>query len=259
MFKTMLIQAHDIYTKYEWIDRLRKLSDYWKIRKKEDKVNLYAMRTGNCSRLKASDDMEYMIEQSGEKWQFSGCRSDPVLYNFCPSSRCRTVLRSGILYRKGHKHGNFKKFLVVLACGHLLLFLYAKRSTTGQRIPQAQYKLYEAVNLKHCYTVSGHQIEDMLHGANSAYNSTSTGRRLTPRIFEDGITSADADSSIAFGVWQAPTKAQFRSGTTSKGQQGVLGKVHSVSKLGKSGKMYIFLTRSRQDRDCRLFSWITID
>ena len=52
-------------------------------------------------------------------------------------------------------HSSFKKCVVVLCHGRLLIFQATLRSSSGQEIPHVLHQRDEVIDLKDCYVYSG--------------------------------------------------------------------------------------------------------
>ena len=85
------LQAYDKVTKTEWITRLTRICDYWKLRVAKD-LDLYKMvRNTNLKTLDIDEEMESFMGQYARKWEVTRSMASPQLFNMCGISCCRTI------------------------------------------------------------------------------------------------------------------------------------------------------------------------
>ncbi|KAL9607672.1 MAG: hypothetical protein Q9167_007432 [Letrouitia subvulpina] len=238
------LQAFNEETKKEWMTRLLRLVDYWKLRKAEDMTALKATRQANLERLDIDEQMEAVIGQFAEKWEVTRAVASSELYNICGISCCRAITMSGSLYRKPRRHTTFHKCGVILCHSHLMVFHGTLRKRTGEKIPHIQHERDTAIALKNCYIYSGLVTEGDLLYQNKTFDPNHPGHHALPRVYlEDGWTSTDEDTMTTFVLWQPRRKSFFKEGT----QDG--GRLRYVSRLGVPGRSMVFKARSRAERD----------
>ncbi|KAL9593524.1 MAG: hypothetical protein Q9219_007514 [cf. Caloplaca sp. 3 TL-2023] len=246
------LQAYNKETKKEWMSRLRKLVEYWKLRAAEDMTLLKSVRQANLERLDIDEEMEAHLGQFGEKWQVSRALASPQLFNICGISCCRAITMSGILYRKPRKHTTFLRCGVILCHGQLLIFHNTLRERTGKEIPHIQHERQTALDLQNCYIYSGLVTEGDLLYQNRTFDSNHPGHHALPRVYlEDGWTSTDEDTMTCFVVWQATRKSFFKANDEQEGTEGGAARqrLRYVSRLGVPGRGMVFKARSRAERD----------
>ena len=91
------LQAYNETTKKEWMHRLRKLIQYWKIRLAAD-VDLYkTVRALNLKQLDVDEESEAYIGQFGSKWEVTRSVASPKLFNMCGVSCCRAITVSTLM------------------------------------------------------------------------------------------------------------------------------------------------------------------
>ena len=269
------LQAYNKDTKREWINRLRKLVDYWKLRTADDITTLKSIRQANLEKLDIDEEMEAHLGQFGEQWEVSRAVASPHLFNICGISCCRAITvshlhlphprlarwvpadhsfkMSGVLYRKPRKHTTFLKCGVILCHGQLLIFHGTLRERTGKEIPHIQHERQTSIDLRNCYIYSGLITEGDLLYQNRTFDSNHPGHHALPRVYlEDGWTSTDEDTMTCFVIWQVTKKSFFKaasdeideaSGKTTRQR------LRYVSRLGVPGRSMVFKARSRAERD----------
>ncbi|KAL8659450.1 MAG: hypothetical protein Q9226_000409 [Calogaya cf. arnoldii] len=234
------LQAFNKETKHEWMNQMRKLVEYWKLRIADDVTLLKSVRQANLEKLDIDEEMEAHLGQFAEKWEVSRAIASPLLFNMCGISCCRAIAMSGTLYRKPRKHTTFLQCGVILCHGQLLIFHGKLRGRTGKEIPHIQHERQTAIDLQNCYVYSGLVTEADLLYQNRTFDSNRPGHNALPRVYlEDGWTSTDEDTMTCFVIWQATRKSLFKS------QQ----RLRYVSRLGVPGRSMVFKARSRAERD----------
>ncbi len=92
------LQAFNEITKKEWMTRLRKLIQYWKLRLADDTETLKAVRGLNLKLLEIDEESEAYIGQFGSKWEVTRSVASPKLFNMCGISCCRAITVTSSLH-----------------------------------------------------------------------------------------------------------------------------------------------------------------
>ncbi|KAI9695694.1 MAG: hypothetical protein M1820_008457 [Bogoriella megaspora] len=249
------LQAYDTTTKNEWKRRLRALIKYWTIRSAADLQLYKEVRRTNFKALKIDEESEAYVGQFAKKWEVGKSTASPELYHLCGISLCRTVLMSGVLFRKPRLHSVFSRCTVILCPGQLLIFQDAARTRSGREERQIQHDRIGAIDLQGCYLYSGLVTENDLLYQNRTFDANKPGHGALPRRYADGWTSSDGDTACCFVIWHGKKKNLFRApGDTgeSKGKPGSeqqKQRFKLVSSLGVPGRSIVFKTRSRAEKD----------
>ncbi|KAL8727688.1 MAG: hypothetical protein Q9181_005613 [Wetmoreana brouardii] len=242
------LQAYNKQTKIEWMTRLRKLVEYWKLRTTDDMTLLRSVRQANLDQLGIDEEMEAHLGQFAEKWEVARAVASPQLFNICGISCCRAITMSGTLYRKPRKHTTFLKCGVILCHGFLLIFHGTLRKRTGEEVPHIQHERQTAIDLKNCYIYSGLVTEGDLLYQNRTFDSNHPGHHALPRLYlEDGWSSTDEDTMTCFVIWQVTKRSFFKANDEIEGGTGQ--RLRYVSRLGVPGRSMVFKARSRAERD----------
>ena len=245
----MRLQAYDEATKNEWIQRLRSLVKYWKLRIVADTDLLKVVRKANLENLNIDEEMEAVVGQYARKWEVSRSEASSQLYNMCGISSCRPIIMSGMLYHKARRRASFHRCGVLLAKGALHIFQASMRKRTGEQVPHIHQQKQASIDLQDCYIYSGLITEDDLLYSNRTFDSNNPGRHALPRVYmEDGWTSIDEDTMTCFVIWHGLRKSFFRAREEKEGG-GTRQKLRQVSSLGVPGRSIVFKTRSRAERD----------
>ena len=259
------LQAYDQTTKREWMDRLRKLSKYWKLRVAEDSKLMKNVRQSNLDRLKIDEENESFVGQFASKWEVTRSEASPRLYNMCGISCCRAITvstfapfilslltffkMSGVLYRKPKLHSTFIRCGVILCHGNLLIFQGSLRTRTGREVPHIHHERQSAIDLRECYLYSGLVTDSDLLYQNQTFDSNHPGHHALPRIYlEDSWTSTDEDTATCFVIWHGKKRSFFKANEAEEGGK-TRQRLRYVSRLGVTGRSIVFKTRSRAERD----------
>ncbi|KAL9128921.1 MAG: hypothetical protein Q9217_002511 [Psora testacea] len=243
------LQAYNEETKKEWMQRLRQLVRYWKLRLADD-MNLFKTVRGlNLKRLEIDEEMEAYLGQFAQKWEVTRSIASPKLFNMCGISCCRAITIAGTLYYKPKRHSTFLRCGVILCHGKLLIFQGTLRERTGREVRHIQHDRKASIDLKNCYIYSGLITESDLLYQNQTFDSNHPGHHALPRIYlEDGWISTDEDTMICFVIWQPRNKSWFRANDEQEPGK-TRQRLRYVSRLGVPGRSIVFKTRSRAERD----------
>ncbi|GAB7337242.1 hypothetical protein MBLNU457_g2615t1 [Dothideomycetes sp. NU457] len=263
------LQAFNKDTKKEWMRRLRDLVKYWTLRVTADTDLFKSVRRQNLTALNIDERAEAYIGQFANKWEVTKSFASASLYHMCGISSCRTVINSGVLYRKPRLHATFTKCHVLLAQGHLIIFRDTLRTAAGRREAHIHHDRIASIDLRDCYLYSGLITENDLLYQNRTFDANAPGNTALPRVFlEDHWTSTDEDAMATFVLWHGQSKSWFKSevddvraaeATRDKDAQREAGgrrvrtKLKRVNQLGVKGRSVVFKARSRAERD----HWVT--
>ena len=243
------LQAYNEETKREWMDRLRKLARYWRMRLADDMTLFKTVRGLNLRNLEIDEETEAYLGQFARKWEVTRSVASPKLFNMCGISCCRAITLAGTLYRKPKRHSTFLRCGVILCHSKLLIFHGTLRERTGKEVRHIQHERLASIDLQNCYIYSGLVTESDLLYQNQTFDSNHPGHHALPRVYlEDGWTSTDEDTMTCFVIWQPRNKSWFKASEeedTGKTRQ----KLRYVSRLGVPGRSVVFKTRSRAERD----------
>lgn len=253
--------------------RLRALSKYWVRRTTHDLSLFKSVRQQNLTALKIDERTEAWVGSFAHKWEVTKSFASPELYNMCGISSCRTIHRSGILFRKPRIHRTFARCHVILCAGHLLIFEDTLRKGTGKKLEHIHHERIASIDLKDCYLYSGLITESDLLYQNQTFDNNMPSNHALPRMYlEDGWTSTDEDAMTCFVIWHGQKKGWFRgskevddikddqkkkmkmkaggSAGAGGGASGTGKKtLKRVSQLGVTGRSIVFRARSRAERD----------
>ncbi|KIW87224.1 uncharacterized protein Z519_12127 [Cladophialophora bantiana CBS 173.52] len=255
------LQAYSKQTRHEWVQRMKDLVKYWKLRTAAEMDTFKAIRKANLEQLNVDEEMEAIIGQFAKKWEVSRSEASPELYNMCAIGSCRSITISGSLYLKTRRRATFHRCQVILTGGKLLIFQSALRKRTGEQIRFIHQEKQQDVDLKDCYVYSGLIVDDDLLYQNRTFDANHAGMASLPRVYlEDGWTSADVDVMTCFVVWMNRRKGWFKtsrsreaandSGEDSGRPRGCTrARLRRVGQLGVPGRGMVFKCRSRAERD----------
>lgn len=250
------LEAYNKKTRKEWVQRLRKLVKYWKLRTAAEMATFRSTRAANLEELKIDEEQEAILGQFGRKWEVNRSEASPELYNMCGISSCRSVAMSGLLYYKPRRHATFERCSVILSGGKMLIYQATLRQRNGKEIKHIHHEKQTVIDLKNCYVYSGLIVEDDLLYQNRTFDANHPGMASLPRVYlEDGWTSSDVDVMTCFVLWMNRRKGWFRSASTpdktitTTTEGGARAKLRRVAQLGVPGRGMVFKCRSRAERD----------
>ena len=259
------LQSFNKDTKKEWMRRLRDLVKYWTLRVNADTELFKFVRQQNLTSLNIDERAEAYVGQFAQKWEVTKSFASASLYHMCGISSCRTILNSGVLYRKPRIHSTFTKCHVILAQGHLIIFRDTLRTSSGRRQAHIHHDRIASIDLSDCYLYSGLITENDLLYQNRTFDANAPGNTALPRMFlEDQWTSTDEDAMTTFVLWHGQRKGWFKSevddvrtaeATKDKDAQRDAGgrrvrtQLKRVNQLGVKGRSIVFKARSRAERD----------
>lgn len=265
------LQAFSKATKKEWMKRLRALVVYWSIRTTNDMDLFKSVRRQNLAMLGIDERTEAQVGQFAHKWEVVKSFASPELYHMCGISSCRSIHRSGILFRKPRIHKTFTRCYVILCHGHLLIFEDTLRKMTGKKIVHIHHERIACIDLRDCYLYAGLITENDLLYQNRTFDNNMPGNHALPKLYaEDNWTSTDEDAMTCFVIWHSQRKGWFRSNKEpddveedrkrgereERREEGRMfgggrgrGALKRVSQLGVPGRSIVFKARSRAERD----------
>ncbi|KAG0049046.1 hypothetical protein BGZ83_006122 [Gryganskiella cystojenkinii] len=187
-----------------WRDQLEKLARYWRLRKHLDVRDHMQIAQANYQLASSLDDDEIQVGETIQDWDNDRAAVSPEIWNWCVVNGCRSVTKAGVLYYKPKLHKTFRKMVLVLTEGVLMLFHPHRRSkVSGHLIPTTTCKLFGIHSLMDIYVYSGHfSDEDTSHGTNDE------SERL-PRFYPDGLIVDDPDEDCTFSIWRGKRQKMF--------------------------------------------------
>lgn len=186
----------------EWVSRLNKLSEYWKLRKEEDLSRAKYTRDVNVNLLGISEYAEPIFVEKASSWELKKGILDASIYNINTLSVLKNILYHGELYYKPRKHANFEKYYVVLSPGYLILYqMYKRSSFSNLSIPCADYQHHLSIPLRNCYLYSGKLTSANLLHRDRQFDIMNPGHHPLPKIYLDGWKSAEDETSRCFTIW----------------------------------------------------------
>ncbi|KAI0260213.1 Pleckstrin homology domain-containing protein [Gloeopeniophorella convolvens] len=212
----------------EWIERLRALVHYWKLRHFVDtrqEMDVVHFATGRPRitphRLRHEED---------DKLHPPEPPSDPTvalpylssMYHWCVYDGCRPITKTGRIYVRQGLHGRYKLVQLFLVAGQLVQFHIKPQSMHYRRRGKT-------IPLLDAYTASGVFAAQAL--PKGQYNANNP---VTPRRYGDGLESDDPEEDTLFVVYYVPHKAVS---------------AEKVPSLSAPKKMIVFRCRSRVERD----------
>ncbi|KAI0056564.1 hypothetical protein BV25DRAFT_1813850 [Artomyces pyxidatus] len=216
----------------EWIERLRELIRYWKMRHFIDtrqEMDIVHFATGR-TRI-----TPHRVWNDEERLRPPEPTADPSevlpylssLYNWCVFDGCRPITKTGRIYVRKGLRGQYKLVQLFLVAGHLVQY-HIKSGSIHHR------RKGKTINLVDAYTASGVFAAQALPVGQYSPNLPATARR-----YQDGLESDDLEADTLFVVYYYPhTVGVGNSGDSEK-----------LPDLSSDRNLVVFRTRSRVERD----------
>ena len=241
-------------TRDEWVARLNDLATFWKLyraRLTEAQAN---SKVSNMEHLRLEDFVDSNLSFGPDSLEVKNSVANDSAFNILGLSMSTCVLCSGYLYQKQKKHSNFSRYYVVLCPGYLLIFsLFRRSKVTGVWKATPYFERYMTIPISDCYVYSESSTQlDLV----ASQNIKNPGECDLPRLHPDGWKSSEEDYMRCFSIWFGGKRA-LRHGARDLGLDPIQGAgaiknpgmVHMARKLGVTGKVFVFLARSRQERE----------
>lgn len=232
------LQAYNAHCRNLWVNKLKDLIFYWK-EVAHNQLQVSAdFRTNNMKRLYIDDKLDAAVGESSPKWETARASASTTLYNVSGISWSRSIIMKGMMYHKTRSHGSFKQYYTVLCHGHLILYDIYRRTLGGIPMDKVDYERFRDIPLKEAYVYSGNIAESDILTRDEMSDLCSD--RVVPRIYKDGWKSAESETLRCIILWFPRKKAVTTKSST---------KLRTVNRLGVSGHRYIFVARSRQEKE----------
>lgn len=268
----LILETKNRDTRDLWIDKLKILKKYWKLRADEDLRRLISCREYNLKKIDIKESEEVNFVNNSLKWELKKGRCDPKIYNINHITLLKVIIKSGELYRKLRKHGNFEKYYVVLIPGYLVIYeMFQRKMHNDVVCSSPYYKRLMKVPLRNCYLYSGNLTNQDLLQKDRNFDIQNPGNHVLPKIYGDGWKSSEDEASRCFTLWvgakrliinknyyseeniksisspkySKPTEP-LESQKTSSSKSTM---VKLVNRLGREGTNIVFMARSRQEKD----------
>lgn len=232
------LQAYNSHCRNLWVNKLKDLIAYWKAAAHHQLQVSADFRTNNMKRLYIDDKLDAAIGESSPKWETARASASTTLYNVSGISWSRSIIMKGMLYHKTRTHGTFKLYHAVLCHGHLILYDVYRRTLGGIPMDKVDYERFRDIPLKEAYVYSGNIAESDILTRDEMSDLVSD--KVVPRIYKDGWKSAESETLRCIILWFPRKKAVTTNSAT---------KLRTVNRLGVSGHRYIFVARSRQEKE----------
>ncbi|KAM9922953.1 hypothetical protein OXX59_005483 [Metschnikowia pulcherrima] len=241
-------------TRDEWVARLNDLATFWKLYRARSTEAQANSKVSNMEHLRLEDFVDSNLSFGPDSLEVKNSVANDSAFNILGLSMSTCVLCSGYLYQKQKKHSNFSRYYVVLCPGYLLIFsLFRRSKVTGVWKATPYFERYMTIPISDCYVYSESSTQSDLVASQNIKNP---GECDLPRLHPDGWKSSEEDYMRCFSIWFGGKRA-LRHGARDSGLdpiQGAVaiknpGMVHMARKSGVTGKVFVFLARSRQERE----------
>ncbi|KAF8555219.1 hypothetical protein OG21DRAFT_1476557 [Imleria badia] len=236
-------EAHSALDCIEWVTRLRALVTYWSERHRVD----------------VQDEMDVAFVASARarvtprKPKYNGMltpleppmNSEPPvltsLYNWCPLSSCRSIVKVGRVFTRKGLRGQYKLVQLFLLPGRLIKFDVSPTSNLNHRNTKE-------IGLLDAYVSSGYSAALALRPSEYSPESPNL-----PRRYPDGLETNEREEDELFVIWyrkSSESAAAVSTGQRPNAPAGGFQPTQPVPRLSKgSHKLAVFRTRSKVERD----------
>ncbi|KAH0831930.1 hypothetical protein J3R83DRAFT_12814 [Lanmaoa asiatica] len=239
-------EAHSVHDCIEWVTRLRALVTYWSQRHRVDVRDEMDVAFAASTRARPTPRMVKCNHGLGqptppEPPMNSESHVLTSLYNWCPLSACRSIVKAGRVFTRKGLRGQYKLVQLFLVPGRLIKFDVSPTSVLHHRNSKE-------IGLLDAYVCSGYHAALALRPGE--YNPESPN---LPRRYHDGLETDEREEDELFVIWYRKS-----SGSASAGSWG--GRLNApaggfqpaapVPRLSKGGhKLVVFRARNKIERD----------
>ncbi|EGN92139.1 hypothetical protein SERLA73DRAFT_117776 [Serpula lacrymans var. lacrymans S7.3] len=211
-------EAFSCQTCLEWIERLRLLVIYWRIRHRTDAQDEMEISYSGNERLRPPADPDSILPTLG------------AVYNWCVLTDCRSILKGGRIFTRKGLRGQYKLVQLLLISGHLVQYHVTPKSSLHHRRTKD-------INLLDAYVCSGYLAAMSLR--RSEYNPGTT---TFARRYQDGLEAVDLNEDVIFVIWYR------KKILPSLSPEGLSGQTN-IPSLSAKKKIAVFRARSKVERD----------
>ncbi|RCK55930.1 Sporulation-specific protein 71 [Candida viswanathii] len=238
-----------------WMQKLLKVSGYWRARSNNNLCQQINAKAQNKSRLAINNYVDSNAPDQIDYLEGKNALANTVGINHLLPNML--VIKSGYLYQKNKKHASFNRFYAVLCPGFLIVYHTFKRSKVSGTWKQSScFVHYITIPLVDCYLYSGRLAELDLLTAGSEIRGAQSDKHSVPRVYPDGWRSMEEDHLLCFTLWFGKKRnlTQYEKNLPTemevpKQNQKNPPLLTMIRKLGVTGKSIIFTAKSRQERD----------
>ncbi|KAF8443073.1 Pleckstrin homology domain-containing protein [Boletus edulis BED1] len=225
-------EAHSAPDCIEWVTRLRALITYWSERHREDVKDEMDVAYASCTRARLTP----RIPKCPNGTLHSTTPEPPInseppvltsLYNWCPLSTCRSIVKAGRLFTRKGLRGQYKLVQLFLVPGRLIRFNFSPTSTLHHRNSKD-------IGLLDAYVCSGYFAALALRP-----NEYSPESPNLPRRYHDGLETDEREEDKLFVIWYRKSEASASAASWGKAIECACG----------CHKLAVFRTRSKVERD----------
>ncbi|KAL1713014.1 Pleckstrin homology domain-containing protein [Schizophyllum commune] len=240
----MRFETHSCKNAIEWITRLRRLTSYWRLRKRIDAQE--EMELARARRPLITPHLHpYHRDETARAPEPPPDASAPLpalgsLFNWCVIEGCKPVVRAGRVFMRRGLNGPYKEVRLFLIAGHLVSF----RMRRGSLVHRAMKR---KLNLVDAYVVSGYFAALAL-----PRGQFSPGDESLPRRYQDGLEADDPEDDLLFMIWyrkQPPSLGPANVTDDGVIEAPAVPPPAGIPALKAKETVAVFRTRSKLERD----------
>ncbi|KAF9487430.1 hypothetical protein BDN71DRAFT_1458507 [Pleurotus eryngii] len=237
--RVIRFEAYSRRSAIEWIQGLRALMSYWRLRHRHDALE--EMEIARAVRDPITPRVHLHQDGCERAPEAPADENDPMpslsmTFNRCVLDGCNSIMRGGKLFMRRGLYGEYKLVQLFLVAGHLVWFRVKANS-------QLNHRARKNIGLLDAYVGSGYFAVTILpRGQYKADTSL-------PRRYQDGLEADDPEEDTIFAVWYLSTTGDALYKPGEIGAHVEVAGAGSVPPLSVKRKVAVFRTRSKIERN----------
>ncbi|KAG7088497.1 hypothetical protein E1B28_012485 [Marasmius oreades] len=232
-------EAYSCRYAIEWVQRLRELVHFWKLRHRNDARDEMDLAQALRPRVtpKTYQEKDRVIYPEPPPDLSSPMPALGLLYNWCVLEGCKPIVRGGKLFMRQGLRGQYKLVQMFIVSESIVQF-HIKPNNSLSRSEAKR------INLMDAYVCSGYFAAQALPSGQYNANANNEARR-----YQDGLEANDPEEDRLFMIWyKSHTKSQEMA--TKDASDASLASSPPAPPLdARKKKMAVFRTRSKLERD----------
>ncbi|KAI0051385.1 hypothetical protein FA95DRAFT_1554452 [Auriscalpium vulgare] len=233
--RVLRFETYSAKVAVEWIERLRELVYYWKMRhytdtRQEMDVVHFATGRPRITPHRMWHDEDKLRPPEAAENPNAVLPYLSSVYNWCAFDGCRSIAKAGRVFVRKGIHGQYKLVQLFLVAGRIVQFSIRSGSIYHKRHGKT-------IHLVDAYTASGVFAAQALPIGQYSPNAPPTARR-----YQDGLETDDLEEDTLFVVYYYPHSLTLNTGAGGEGAA-------RIPALGADRKLMVCRTRSKVERD----------
>ncbi|KAL0580133.1 hypothetical protein V5O48_001909 [Marasmius crinis-equi] len=242
-------EAYSARYALEWVQRLRELIHYWKLKHRRDARDEMDLAQALRPRVtpKTYQEKDRIIYPEPPPDLSAPLPALGSLYNWCVLEGCKPIVKGGKLFTRRGLRGQYKLVQMFIVSGTVVQFRIKPRNSLYR-------KMTKQIQLIDAYVCSGYFAAQSLPSGQYNANAESEARR-----YQDGLEANDPEEDRLFVIWyQSHSKSQELPVTVTAAATEDPGNPSATPASSgppppplnaRKKKMAVFRTRSKLERD----------